>query len=212
MTITRLILAAALAAAPVAASAGLADGSFEIKGAALPVTDYCYDGFATPGGPACAPGAWVGNGVIKSGSGPWGGTTTPDGSYFGFVQGTGALSQTFTADVTSTYGLSWLDAGRTNGGGPQSYTVTILGAGLQTLGTFTTNGGLFTARSASAFQLVAGSSYTLSFTGLVAEDRTSFIDGVTLTAVPEPATWGLMLAGFAMVGVAARRRGRALAV
>ncbi len=31
-----------------------------------------------------------------------------------------------------------------------------------------------------------------------------------VTSVPEPATWGLMLAGFGMVGVAARRRGRAV--
>ncbi|TRW18429.1 PEPxxWA-CTERM sorting domain-containing protein [Glacieibacterium frigidum] len=32
------------------------------------------------------------------------------------------------------------------------------------------------------------------------------LDGVSLTAVPEPATWGLMIAGFAMVGIASRRR------
>ncbi|QXQ08593.1 PEPxxWA-CTERM sorting domain-containing protein [Sphingosinicellaceae bacterium] len=30
----------------------------------------------------------------------------------------------------------------------------------------------------------------------------------TSGVVPEPATWGLMLGGFMMVGVAARRRGR----
>lgn len=35
--------------------------------------------------------------------------------------------------------------------------------------------------------------------------------GGTATAVPEPATWGLMLAGFVMVGAAARRRSRAVA-
>lgn len=34
----------------------------------------------------------------------------------------------------------------------------------------------------------------------------ALLDGVSLTAVPEPATWGLMIAGFAMVGAAARRR------
>lgn len=36
------------------------------------------------------------------------------------------------------------------------------------------------------------------------------IDDITLTAVPEPATWGLLIAGFGMVGVAARRRRTAL--
>jgi hypothetical protein len=36
------------------------------------------------------------------------------------------------------------------------------------------------------------------------------LSGLTAT-VPEPATWGLMLVGFGMVGVAARRRSRAVA-
>lgn len=34
----------------------------------------------------------------------------------------------------------------------------------------------------------------------------TLLDGVSLTAVPEPATWGLMIAGFGLVGAAARRR------
>ncbi len=35
----------------------------------------------------------------------------------------------------------------------------------------------------------------------------SFLDGVSLqAAIPEPATWALLIAGFGMVGVAARRR------
>ena len=40
----------------------------------------------------------------------------------------------------------------------------------------------------------------------------SLLDGVSATgAVPEPATWGLMLAGFGLIGVAARRRVKPLA-
>lgn len=38
-----------------------------------------------------------------------------------------------------------------------------------------------------------------------------FLDEVVVTAVPEPATWGLMLAGFGMLGFAMRRRSRAVA-
>jgi hypothetical protein len=34
----------------------------------------------------------------------------------------------------------------------------------------------------------------------------SFLDGVTLTAVPEPATWAMMIAGVGAVGAMARRR------
>ena len=39
----------------------------------------------------------------------------------------------------------------------------------------------------------------------------ALLDGVSLTAVPEPAMWALMLGGFGLVGAAARRRRSALA-
>ena len=39
----------------------------------------------------------------------------------------------------------------------------------------------------------------------------AFLDGVSLTAAPEPATWALMLIGFAGLGVAVRRRRSKLA-
>ena len=37
------------------------------------------------------------------------------------------------------------------------------------------------------------------------------IDNVSVTAVPEPASWALMIGGFVMVGAAARRRNRSVA-
>lgn len=37
------------------------------------------------------------------------------------------------------------------------------------------------------------------------------IDDISLSVVPEPTTWGLLVAGFAMVGAAARRRRRVVA-
>ena len=63
-------------------------------------------------------------------------------------------------------------------------------------------------------------SQRFSFTATAASDTLSFLslgtpnglppvallDGVSLTAVPEPAAWALMIAGFGMVGFAARRR------
>jgi hypothetical protein len=39
----------------------------------------------------------------------------------------------------------------------------------------------------------------------------AFLDGVSLTAVPEPAVWGLMIVGFGAVGALIRRRRTALA-
>ena len=213
MKLANILAAALLCGTAVAANATtLVDGSFETKGASTPVTDYCYDGFATPGGPACAASPWTGNGVIISGSGPWGGTAAANGIYYAFVQGTGVLSQSFTATSTSGRGVSWLDSNRSNNGGLQSYTVSI-SDGLTTtgLGTYTSNVGAFVARTSSPFLAVSGTTYTLSFTGLSNEDRTSFIDNVALTAVPEPATWALLIGGFTMVGFAARRRRAALA-
>lgn len=43
------------------------------------------------------------------------------------------------------------------------------------------------------------------------EPPVAVLDGVSVTAVPEPATWGLMVVGFGFVGMAARRRTAAVA-
>jgi hypothetical protein len=37
------------------------------------------------------------------------------------------------------------------------------------------------------------------------------LDDISLTVIPEPTTWALMVAGFGMVGFAMRRRNRAVA-
>lgn len=210
-----LFAAALVLASPVAASAtSLVDGGFEIKGAALPVTDYCYDGFITPGGPACAPGAWVGAGVIRSGSGAWGGTASQAGDYHGFVQGTQSLSQSFTATESGIVSLSWFDTNRTNNGGDQSYVVSIsIGSNIKGTGSYTSSQGGWVGRTLSPFSLVAGNTYTVKFAGLSTEDRTAFVDSVSLssTAVPEPSSWAMLLAGFGLIGFAARRRRAAIA-
>ena len=59
---------------------------------------------------------------------------------------------------------------------------------------------LFTATSVSQ---------TLSFLAVGTpngQPPIAFLDGVSLTAVPEPATWALLLAGFGAVGIQVRRR------
>jgi hypothetical protein len=191
-----------------AANAQLADGGFETQGAT--VGNYCYFGQATPGGPACPNGPWTGTtGLQDEGNGAWPGLPSPDGSKYGFVQGQGTLSQTFTADQSGTFSLNWLEAARPQNGGAagnQTYTVSL---DAFDLGTFsTTSGQLFTARAGSTtFALQAGQSYTLTFTGLSTGDNTSYIDAVALNAaVPEPAAWALMIAGFGLIGAASRRR------
>jgi len=58
---------------------------------------------------------------------------------------------------------------------------------------------------------VATGATLLAFSNGTVGDNMLGLDTVSLTAVPEPATWGLMLGGFAMVGLAARRRKAAVA-
>lgn len=208
MTLKTVFAAAVIATLPFAVGATtLVDGSFEAKGALTAPTDYCYDGFSSAGRPACGAGAWTGSGVITSGAAPWGSTVTPFGDYYGFVQGTQVMSQTFVATSSTGLAVSWYDANRTNNGGIQTYSVSIThGSYVFDLGTFSGVPGQFNLKSSSSFATVAGDSYTLNFTGSATDDRTAFIDNVSLAVVPEPATWGLMIAGFGLVGFAARRR------
>lgn len=203
MSLIRFLTAAALTAAPVAVHAtALIDGNFEAAGAG--VSDYCYDGFAAGGNPACGTGAWgTAGGVIRSGSGAWGGTTTPAGNYYGMHQGGQVLSQTVVATSNGALALTWIDANRTNNGGLHSYTATVNGA---SLGSYTSAFGAFAAKSGTRFNGVSGQSYTIAFNGVAAGDTTSFIDRVGLAVVPEPKTWALLVAGFALVGFAMRRR------
>ncbi len=198
----RLFAAGALAVIPAVTSATtIVDGSFEAAGAG--VADYCYDGFAAGGNAACPPGAWgVNGGVIHSGSAAWGSTTTPDGSYYRMLQANQILAQTVVATATGGLTLDWIDSNRVNYG-IHSYAVTVNGA---SLGTFTSAYGPFVARATAEFGVVAGQSYTIAFNGIANGDTTSFIDSVSLTTVPEPASWVLLVAGFGLVGFAARRR------
>lgn len=208
------VLVAACIAAPAAATT-LADGGFEAKGTALPVTSYCYDN-QNAGNGMCAASPWVNiasnSGVIRSGSGAWGGVGAAEGSYYGFIQVTGSLGQTFTATGNGTATTTWLDHNRPGYGGLQSYDVWIdHGVTSQLIGNYTSAVGGWMARASSSFALISGQNYRLRFTGLTTSDSTAFIDNVALNvtpsaAVPEPASWAMMIAGFGLVGAAARRR------
>jgi hypothetical protein len=49
----------------------------------------------------------------------------------------------------------------------------------------------------------------ISFRGAYPGNYGVVIDDVSVSMVPEPASWAMMIAGFAMVGIASRRRSRA---
>ena len=98
--------------------------------------------------------------------------------------------------------------------GDQSYEVWL---DTTLLGTFSTASGQdFTLRTLTGPGVTAGNSYNLIFHGLSASDNTAFLDDVSASvsasgAVPEPATWAMLITGFGLVGAAMRRRGLATA-
>ena len=60
------------------------------------------------------------------------------------------------------------------------------------------------------YDFVAGSvMQNLQFRSLVGTDFGPIIDAVTVSVVPEASTWAMLIAGFSLVGLASRRRGRA---
>src|SRR6478735_320682 len=209
------------------ATAQLADGGFEVQapGEIGANPGYCYGG----GGTFACTGAnspWTaqnGGGFQIENNGAWPGTPTPDGSYYGFIQNSGSLSQTFTAVQDGTFVVDFLVAGRNNQTttGNEWYDVLLNGVTIFT--DLTQTGQPFTARSTSPFSLTAGTSYTLAFQGFQPQtclpiigcflpngpDNTAYIDDVSLaavdSAVPEPSTWAMMLLGFGSIGFALRR-------
>ena len=163
-------------------------------------------------------GAGLINGTTAT---PWFAYAPPQGfsgAQYGFLQHEGWLVQNITADATGTLELSWLEGARPDifGGGykgDQSYEVWL---DTTLLGTFSTASGQdFTARSLTA-AVTGGNSYNLIFHGLSQSDNTAFLDDVSASvtpsgAVPEPATWAMLIMGFGLVGASLRRRETAAA-
>lgn len=181
----------------------LTNGSFEAPD--LGTGNYTY--------PAGTLAGWnyTGAALVDATNGSaWYGSTPPagqDGGQFASLQTTGSLSQSFTAS-NSKATVSWLAAGRPDFGsygGNQNYTVTL---GANVLGTFSvTDGQAFGNHSFTVTGLTAGQNYTVAFQGLVGtSDESAFIDRVSVLGVPEPSQWALMIGGFGLVGLGARRR------
>lgn len=88
--------------------------------------------------------------------------------------------------IALSIGATQLDSITVAGGGSTNF-------GLRTVN-FTTTGGNLTFSAFGTSDGVGG-----------------YLDDITVSAIPEPATWGLMIAGFGLVGYAARRRRAAVA-
>lgn len=159
--------------------------------------------------------AWTftGQSGIANGSSPgnaFGATTPPVGTQVAFLQsnagGTGVITQSVTTAPTGLYTLSFY--AETRAGYPaSSFTVSI--AGLTETFSPTTSGS-YTLYTSYAVALTGPA--TLSFTALSAganTDSTSFITGVSLNTIPEPASVGMLGLGLiASAGFAVRKARR----
>jgi hypothetical protein len=124
----------------------------------------------------------------------------------------GSISQTVTGLIVGhEYDLTF-GFGTRGGAGPQQMTVSFGGAGLGTLNAPASGSSSWAGESFTFF--ATGASEVLTFAsnnvgGNPAEGNE--LTAVSLSAVPEPAAWALMLAGFAGLGAALRGRRRGVA-
>ena len=200
-----ILVAAALLAAPVAASAAT---TIDFDTVAIGVGNLTYSAdysgvynYGTSA-PATVPGV------------TFAGTSGVDFGRFGFTSnGTQtAFLQSYMTTTGGSFALTGLGlhSGRysigfdsvSRGGGGVAFTVS---QGSTLLGTFYAGGSASFASQSLNF--VSSGSGALTF-AVISEsgDHSTAIDNINVSAVPEPATWGLMLAGFALTGFATRRR------
>ena len=128
-----------------------------------------------------------------------------------FDQNNGGIAQTFATTAGQQYKLDFFAGNSRFGSGYNT------GDGIINVqvGSLTTSVATPTAPSplivwqqiSLSFTALAGPSTTLSFSNLQdAKAHFAFIDDVRVTAVPEPQTWALLLAGLGIVSTVARRR------
>jgi hypothetical protein len=211
--IKNILVAAAFGVAAVAAQASsvnlVSNGGFDGT-----TGDYVYN--ASPASVA-ALGIWVptqagtvsgwdGSFVsIASNSGPWnspnylaGFNAAAQGGYIAGVQSDGTLTQDLTL-AAGNYMLTWTTANR---GADQTYSVLFNGEQIDQVST-TTSAGWTTQ---TVFFSTSGGT-GLSFVGdttFIERDATSFIDNVSVAAVPEPTS--LLMMAVATLGLLAWRR------
>jgi choice-of-anchor C domain-containing protein len=134
----------------------------------------------------------------------------------------GSIFQTFDVNPGQTYQVTFDLAGNPDGG-PTAKTLTTSANATIVLSSFDTTGKTVTNMGWTpvSFNFTAtGSTETLTFLSTTTGDSgnstypTAFgpaLDNVSVTAVPEPSTWAMMILGFLGVGLVAQRRKHKLA-
>jgi hypothetical protein len=137
----------------------------------------------------------------------------PDGTQVGILQNVTIFSQVVGGfNAGQQYTLSFLAAQRGSGGSQPSTEKLQVSVDGNPVGTFQPPGTNYSAFTTVPLLLTAGS-HTFTFTGLggtTGTDNTAFVDLVTITAIPEPAS--VVLAGLGslgLLGLVRRRRASA---
>lgn len=147
------------------------------------------------------------------------GGASPDGGNFMALDGDTNFNGTFNQTITGltsgkTYRLKfyWAATQYSNrtGATTERLDVTFGGNGFSTATVANPTHGFQGWFTEDRLVTATGSSQLLSFLSVgtpAGLPPVALLDGVSLTAVPEPATWAMLILGFGLVGVAARRRG-----
>ncbi len=124
----------------------------------------------------------------------------------------------FTISQPKTIGVSSFTNSAAGGIGVFDFTSLNLYSGLGTGGTWLQAGTIVPRAGGSTQAFLSAHTfgpgdYTIAYSGTVSGKPASVGSSITfaLATVPEPASWALMIVGFAMVGTAARRRSVAVA-
>lgn len=129
--------------------------------------------------------------------------------------GPGSISQSFGTTAGLTYRVFY--AYSRNAAGAQDPALALISAGSQNVVVSSpANGGFGTESNilwkTSSFDFKAtGSTSTLSLSSTDGGPGGVFFDGLSVTGVPEPTTWALMIGGFGMAGAMLRRQRRTVA-
>jgi Protein of unknown function (DUF642)/PEP-CTERM motif len=160
-------------------------------------------------------GAWLvtGGSVVVGGSVDEIGSywpLTPNGSHSVDLDGNspGGISQSINFTSAGNYALKYYLAGNPDGGSPSTKLIDVKVAGTTSNTSYTTSGGFGPWVLETVFFSVAAPGLeTLSFQSRDGSGPYGPVIGeVTISAVPEPSTWAMMILGFLGVGFMAYRR------